>query len=94
MSDKYPYYCVEPDCGISDCNECPFSPVVQYEKIKALKFNVDNLVKFQEGYINRIINLESVLISQDLVEWLKTSLERAHEYLVLGKLMKEVDNQK
>ena len=37
MSDKYPYYCVEPDCGISDCNECPFSPVVHYKKIKALE---------------------------------------------------------
>ena len=37
MSEKHPYYCVEPDCGISDCNECPFSPVVHYKQIKALE---------------------------------------------------------
>ena len=37
MSDKYPYYCVEPECGISDCTECPFNPVVLQKKIKALE---------------------------------------------------------
>ena len=115
MSDKYPYWCVQEDCGISDCNECPFSPVVQYEKIKEqekefntwktedytekenakeiaeLKFNINNLVKFQEGYINRIINLESVL-TKNLKFWVEKAFWDKNREFFNG-LLKELSSE-
>ena len=77
MSDKYPYYCVEPDCGIRDCNECPFSPVVHYKKIEAL----EKEIKMDSGIClkDQLGNLYVRMKSQENAWYIRTKVQQELE---------------
>ena len=59
--------------------------------IAELKFNINNLVKFQEGYINRIINLESVL-TKNLKFWVEKAFWDKNREFFNG-LLKELSSE-